>query len=149
MPSVGNLCSCDGSVDVLILLKCAPSITLVRSGVMRQPALALCVCVSLCVSRAALLPVASLRSRLPQCRARAGVIRGAAPDNVLTDEDALAAQRRVWALIFNYRSENEGIYTQQRGDGREYVLTWQAEEDATRCMPHRARTQTSRPQAEP
>ena len=118
---------------------CAPT-TLVRSGIMRQPALALCVCVSLCVSRAALLPVASLRSRLPQCRARAGVIRGAAPDNVLTDEDALAAQRRVWALIFNYRSENEGIYTQQRGDGREYVLTWQAEEDATRCMPHRART---------
>ena len=99
---------------------------------MRQRALALCVCVSVCVSRAALLPVASLRTRPPQCRARAGVIRGAAPDNVLTDEDALAAQRRVWALIFNYRSENEGIYTQQRGDGREYVLTWQAEEDATR-----------------
>ena len=99
---------------------------------MRQRALALCVCVSVCVSRAALLPAASLRTRLPQCRARAGVIRGAAPDNVLTDEDALAAQRRVWALIFNYRSENEGIYTQQRGDGREYVLTWQAEEDATR-----------------
>ena len=99
---------------------------------MRQRALALCVCVSVCVSRAALLPVASLRTRLPQCRARAGVIRGAAPDNVLTGEDALAAQRRVWALIFNYRSENEGIYTQQRGDGREYVLTWQAEEDATR-----------------
>ena len=51
---------------------------------------------------------------------------------MLTDEEAVAAQRRVWALIFNHRSDNEGIYTQQRGDGREYVLTWQAEEDASR-----------------
>ena len=56
----------------------------------------------------------------------------AAPDDMLTDEEAVAAQRRVWALIFNHRSDNEGIYTQQRGDGREYVLTWQAEEDASR-----------------
>ena len=93
----------------------------------RQAVLVLC---CLCLSRAALLPVGSLRTRLSQCRA--GVIRASAPDNVLTDEDALAAQRRVWALIFNFRSENEGIYTQQRGDGREYVLTWQAEEDAAR-----------------
>ena len=43
---------------------------------------------------------------------------------MLTDEEAVAAQRRVWALIFNHRSDNEGIYTQQRGDGREYVLTY-------------------------
>jgi murein tripeptide amidase MpaA len=51
-------------------------------------------------------------------------------DYVLTDEDA-KQQRRVWALIFNYRSENEGIYTQSI-DGREHVLMWQAEEDAAR-----------------
>lgn len=104
---------------------------------MRQPVLVLC---CLCVSRAALMPVVSpcfaaayqSGGSLSQCRARAGVIRAAAPDNVLTGEDALAAQRRVWALIFNHRSENEGIYTQQRGEGREYLLTWQAEEDASR-----------------
>jgi len=98
---------------------------------MRQTALALFVCIGVCVSRAALLPVASLRTRLPQSRAWAGVM-SAAPDDMLTDEEAVAAQRRVWALIFNHRSDNEGIYTQQRGDGREYVLTWQAEEDASR-----------------
>jgi len=51
---------------------------------------------------------------------------------VITDENELLRQRSAWALIFNYRTENEGIYTQQREDGREYVLTWQAEEDATR-----------------
>ena len=79
---------------------------------------------------AALLPATVLRARL--CRSRARVIRSAAPDNVLTDEDDLLRQRRAWALIFNYRTENEGIYTQQREDGREYVLTWQAEEDAAR-----------------
>jgi hypothetical protein len=123
----GLIYTVHGHIKLASAVPCVPCVE-----IMRQPALALCVCVSVCVSRAALLPVASLRTRLPQCRARAGVIRAAAPDNVLTDEDALAAQRRVWALIFNYRSENEGIYTQQRGDGREYVLTWQAEEDATR-----------------
>ena len=38
---------------------------------------------------------------------------------------------RVWALIFNFKSEKETIYAQQMGeDGQEYVITWQEREDA-------------------
>ena len=40
---------------------------------------------------------------------------------------------RVWALIFNFKSEKETIYAQQMGeDGQEYVITWQEREDAVR-----------------
>ena len=40
---------------------------------------------------------------------------------------------RVWALIFNFKSEKETIYAQQMGeDGQEYVITWQERKDAVR-----------------
>lgn len=54
------------------------------------------------------------------------------PDDLVTDDESLLRQGTAWALIFNYRTENEGIYSQQRGDGNEYIFTWMTEEDAER-----------------
>ena len=50
-----------------------------------------------------------------------------------SDNSRLNSHRigRVWALIFNFKSEKETIYAQQMGeDGQEYVITWQEREDA-------------------
>ena len=55
-----------------------------------------------------------------------------APDNTVTDDESLLRQGSAWALMFNYRTENEGIYSQSREDGIEYILTWMIEEDAVR-----------------
>ena len=63
---------------------------------------------------------------------RAVVPHCSAPDNTVTDDETLLRQGTAWALIFNYRTENEGIYSQQREDGNEYILTWMTEEDAER-----------------
>mmetsp|Transcript_5455 Transcript_5455/g.10744 ORF Transcript_5455/g.10744 Transcript_5455/m.10744 type:complete len:195 (-) Transcript_5455:161-745(-) len=92
-------------------------------------ALLSCLCLNVRAA-AALLPTSLRTCSHSPCRTRSAVIRGAVTDHVLTDEDA-HSQRRVWALIYNYRSDNEGIYTQSI-DGQEHVLTWQAEEDAAR-----------------
>lgn len=39
---------------------------------------------------------------------------------------------RVFVLLFNARTENEGIHTVQSGSGRQKVLMFQNEDDATR-----------------
>ena len=54
---------------------------------------------------------------------------------LVTDEAALLEQRRAWAIMFNYRTENEGIYSQQRADG-EWIFSWTSEEDAQRYAEH-------------
>lgn len=95
-------------------------------------AVALLMCLGLYPATAALSPCVS---RLPH---RANVPRRAvaphclAPDNTVTDDESLLRQGSAWALMFNYRTENEGIYSQSREDGIEYILTWMIEEDAVR-----------------
>lgn len=43
----------------------------------------------------------------------------------------MAAPKRVYVLLFNARTENEGIHTIQIGD-RQKVLMFESEDDATR-----------------
>jgi hypothetical protein len=43
----------------------------------------------------------------------------------------MAAPKRVYVLLFNARTENEGIHTIQIGD-RQTVLMFESEDDATR-----------------
>ena len=66
----------------------------------------------------------------PYNAARPG-LRMCAPDHTLTSEEDLRRQRRAWALIFNHRTDNEGIYSQQRGV-TDYVFCWETKEDAAR-----------------
>ena len=43
----------------------------------------------------------------------------------------MIAPKRVFVLLFNARTDNEGIYTKQIGD-RDKVLMFESEDDATR-----------------
>ena len=81
----------------------------------------------------------SLAYRLPAWRSAPVRMQGPAdggglqpPDAVVTDEEELRRQRRAWAIVFNHRTENEGIYGQERQDGNQYIYCWAVEEDAQR-----------------
>lgn len=52
---------------------------------------------------------------------------------VETRRTEVLSVRRAWALMFNPRSENEGIYSRRMGnDGRDMVLVFEEAEDADR-----------------
>eukprot|EP00316_Scyphosphaera_apsteinii_P017123 CAMPEP_0119303570 /NCGR_PEP_ID=MMETSP1333-20130426/4994_1 /TAXON_ID=418940 /ORGANISM="Scyphosphaera apsteinii, Strain RCC1455" /LENGTH=185 /DNA_ID=CAMNT_0007306287 /DNA_START=15 /DNA_END=569 /DNA_ORIENTATION=+ len=56
-------------------------------------------------------------------------------DGITTNVKEMLEVRRAWALIFNYRSENEGIYSRRLGEnGLDLVLTFEIQEDADRYI---------------
>lgn len=44
----------------------------------------------------------------------------------------MIAPKRVFVLLFNARTENEGIHSLKLGDNRDVVLMFESEDDATR-----------------
>ena len=81
----------------------------------------------------------SLPARLPRaliaraCAEAPGSFSKGHADPIVTDREALREVQRVWALIINHRTSNEGIYSRQLGEmSVELVLTFEVEEDAQR-----------------